>query len=466
MTIATKPAYRVGVLGLGREGLDVLEFLNAAGLRPIGLDSKPISDIEPKLLRRFKRLTSELFLGKTYLDQVGELDILFRSPGVPLDLPQLKKARRRGVVMSSLTQIFFELCPAKIIGVTGTKGKSTTVKLIHHLLTGQLPGRVYLGGNIGSPPLKLLPKLTKKDWVILELSSFQLEDIIISPDVAVMLDVSPEHLDRHKQFKRYWEAKSNLFTRQSKQDWLIASSDYPITREALHRAAGKKFSYSIRKILPKGLYLAGDEVIYRNPKTRRRVVLCHRQQIPLPGRHNLENTLAALSAVLIVGLKPTVIVRRLSKFKGLPHRLELAGVLGKTRFIDDSAATTPVAALAAIATIPGQLAIIIGGASKREHLRELSRTLDDSRIRGIVLIGKSTQRLAKELKTAKVRTPYKAAKSLASAVELAYRYVKSEGTVLLAPAFASFDMFKDAYDRGDQFKQVVKELIKKYNKME
>ncbi|MFA5270493.1 MAG: UDP-N-acetylmuramoyl-L-alanine--D-glutamate ligase [Patescibacteria group bacterium] len=455
-------AYRVGVLGLGREGLDTLKFLNAAGIKPVGLDSKPLSEMPPKLVRQLRRLTSGLYLGKDYLNLVGELDIVFRSPGVPADLPQLKKARRKGLVTSSLMQIFFELCPAKIIGVTGTKGKSTTVNLIHHLLKGQLSGRIYLGGNVGKPVLQLLPKLTKKDWVILELSSFQLEDLRVSPDVAVMLNVSPEHLDRHHQFKKYLEAKSNIFAHQSKKDWLIGSSDHSLTRAALHHAKGKTFAYSIRKILPKGLYAVDGEVIYRHPKTKRRVVLCRRDQIPLLGEHNFENALAAIGVALLAGVKPSAVARRLIKFKSLPHRLELVGVLNKTQFINDSLATTPIATIAAINTIPDQLSIIIGGVSKRESLTELIAALNSSRINGVVLIGISASRFKREFTLAKLRTPYTVAKTFPEAVEAAYRYVKNEGTVLLAPAFASFDMFKDAYDRGDQFKHLVKELIIKY----
>jgi len=455
-------AYRVGVLGLGREGLDVLKFLNSAKIKPVGLDGRELNSFAMPVRRKIKRLTSELRLGPTYLDEVNNLDIVFRSPGVPLDLPQLKKAKRKGVVMSSLMQIFFELCPAKIIGVTGTKGKSTTVSLIYHLLHKQLSGKVYLAGNIGVAPLQLLSKLTKRDWVILELSSFQLEDLAISPNVSVLLDVSPEHLDRHKQFKRYLEAKSNIFSHQTKKDWLITSADHLVTRGVLHKATGKTFPYSIRKILPKGLYLVGNEIIYRHPKTRKRVVLAGREQIPVLGEHNLENALAALGVVLTVGLKPTAIVRRLHKFKGLSHRLELVGTIGKTQFVNDSMATNPVATIAAINTIPEQLAVIIGGVSKKENLKDLIQALNNSRVSGVVLIGKTTLRVRREFKSAKLRTPYKSAPDLKTAIDLAYKYVKNEGTVLLAPAFASFDMFKDAYDRGNQFRIEVRELIKKY----
>lgn len=462
MIRGVREAYRVGVLGLGREGLDVLKFLNTAGLKPVGLDSKPQGETSPKVVCQLRRLTSELRLGKNHLDNLGELDVVFRSPGVPLDLPQLKKAKRKGLVLSSLMQIFFELCPAKIIGVTGTKGKSTTVKLIHHLLKGQLPGRVYLGGNIGKPVLQLLPKLTKKDWVVLELSSFQLEDLKLSPHISVMLDVSPEHLNRHHQFKKYLEAKSNIFIHQSKKDWLIGSSDHPLTRAALHKTKGKTFPYSIHKILPKGLYAVGGEVIYRHPKTKRRVVLCQIGQIPLLGEHNFENTLAAMGVALLAGVKPAVVARRLTKFKGLPHRLELVGSAHKVQFINDSMATTPVATIAAINTVLEPIAVIIGGVSKRESLTELIAVLNNSRIGGVVLIGRSIPRLKREFKLAKLRTPYTTANNLSEAINLAYRYVKNEGTVLLAPAFASFDMFKDAYDRGDQFRQIAKELIIKY----
>jgi UDP-N-acetylmuramoylalanine--D-glutamate ligase len=452
--------YRVGVLGLGREGIDTLRFLRAAGIESVGLDSKPATEWPAGALRQLKQLAAELRLGRNYLAGIGELDIVFRSPGVPLDLPEIKKARRRGVVFSSLMQIFFELCPAQIIGVTGTKGKSTTVSLIHHLLKGRLPGKIYLGGNIGAPPLKLLSRLTKRDWVVLELSSFQLEDLAVSPTIAVMLDVSPEHLDRHKQSQRYLAAKTNIFAHQRKSDWLVASADHPVTRAALRKARGRTFTYSTGKVLSKGLYLVDGEVIYRHLKTGRRSVLLRKEQIPLLGHHNLENALAAIATALVAGMKPQMISKRISRFKPLKHRLELVGNLGRVQFVDDSLATTPIAAIAAIKTILDQLSVIIGGVSKRENLKELIKALDDNRILGIVLIGKSTPRLRRELKAAKIRTPYQSAKNLSAAVAKAYRYVKNEGTVLLAPAFASFDMFKDAYDRGDKFKQIVKELIK------
>ena len=462
MGVAIKPVYRVGVLGLGREGIDTLKFLNAAGLKPIGLDGRELAIFAWPVQRQIKRLTSELRLGPNYLAEINDLDIVFRSPGVPLNLPLLKKAKRRGVVMSSLMQIFFELCPAKIIGVTGTKGKSTTVNLIYHLLKNQLPGRVYLGGNVGKPVLTLLPKLTKKDWVTLELSSFQLEDLKLSPHISVLLNVSPEHLDRHHQFKKYFDAKSNIFVHQSKKDWLISSSDHLLTRAVLHKTKGKTFAYSTHKILPKGLYAMGGEIIYRHPKTKRRVVLCQRSQIPLLGEHNFENALAAIGVALLAGVKPAVVARRLVKFKSLPHRLELVGVINKTQFINDSMATTPIATMAALNTATEPVAVIIGGVSKRESLTELIQSLNNSRVNGIVLIGRSTPRLKREFKLARLRTPYTAAADLTKAVELAYRYVKSEGTVLLAPAFASFDMFKDAYDRGDQFRKIAKELIKQH----
>jgi len=458
--MVTNPVYRVGVLGLGREGINTLKFLGAAGIKSVGLDSKSATEWPAKDLRQLKRLTAELWLGRNYLAGIGELDIVFRSPGVPLDLPEVKKARRRGVVFSSLMQIFFELCSAQIIGVTGTKGKSTTVSLIYHLLKGRLPGKVYLGGNIGVPPLKLLSRLTKRDWVVLELSSFQLEDLAVSPAIAVLLDVSPEHLDRHKSFKKYLEAKSNLYLHQTKKDWLIASADHSVTRAVMHRAKSRALPYSTYKILPRGLYIVDGEIVYRHYQTKRRSVVLKREQLPLLGEHNLENALAAIATALVAGVKPQMISKRIGRFKPLKHRLELVGGLGRVRFVDDSLATTPIAAIAAIKTIPDQLSVIIGGVSKRENINELIHALNDSRVLGVVLIGKSTARFKRELKAAKVTTPYRSAPDLKTAVELAYKYLRGEGTVLLAPAFASFDMFKDAYDRGDKFKQIVRELVK------
>ncbi len=458
MSNLTEQTGKIAVLGLGKEGLDLLRFLHKLKARPSALDAKTITSAHPHY-RDIKRWASELIFGTHYLDHLIDFDLIFRSPGVPLDLPAVRRAKRKGVTISSLTQLFFDLCPAKIVGITGTKGKSTTTSLIYHLLKGRLPGKVYFGGNIGYPPLALLPKLTKQDVVVLELSSFQLEDLTMSPAIAVVLNIVPEHLNRHRTFAKYVEAKLNILRHQTKQDIVVVGASYKITPLIAKTARGKMVKYSPHKILSRGVYVSGTEIIYRDVATGRRHLIMNLTDIALSGPHNIENALAAITVALLLGVKPDKIKERSRSFTALEHRLEPIGQKDEVKFINDSMATTPVATMAAIQTVTGPLSLILGGASKKENFKELINLLLIKPIHGVVLIGDTTDKLYKLLKTAKAKFPFIKAKDFPAAVEKAYQYAKPNGTVLLSPACASFGWFEDAYDRGDQFKQLIKKII-------
>ncbi|OGB74109.1 UDP-N-acetylmuramoylalanine--D-glutamate ligase [candidate division Kazan bacterium RBG_13_50_9] len=446
---------KIAILGLGREGLDLLRFLSKQKIKPAGLDARTPKELGPAC-KEIRKLTDKLYLGRSYLKQLDKFDLVFRSPGVPLDLPAVRRAKKQGTKFDSLTQLFFELCPAKLIGITGTKGKSTVATLIFRLLKNNIAGKVYLGGNIGYPPLLSLPKMSKKDAVVLELSSFQLEDLVLSPQVAVLLNITPEHMDRHKTFARYLDTKSNIFARQTAKDCLVASADYPVTRAALKTARGKIFKYSLRKVLPRGVYVSNNEIIFRHLKTGKRQMIMKRSDIPLLGEHNLENVLAAISAALLMKVPAGKIAAKVKRFRALEHRLEEVDTIGPIKFINDSSATTPVATLAAIKAIPGPIALITGGVSKGEDLAAFAKDLKTKRLKKAVLIGRSARRLSRYL--GKLHVPCARAKDLSAAVEQARRAVAEGGTVLLAPGFASFDMFKNAYDRGAQFKKIVQKL--------
>lgn len=453
--------YRIAVLGLGREGLDLLRFLNTLKIKPVGLDGRKPKDFKRADFNEITKRTLGLHLGNEHLDHFREFDLVFRSPGVSLILPEIKQARKSGVIFSTLTQLFFNLCPAKIIGVTGTKGKSTNTALIYHLMKGGRSGKVYFGGNIGLPPLGWLPKLNKSDIVILELSSFQLEDLNKSPHIAVLLNMLPEHLDRHSTFKKYIDAKSNIFLHQTKSDFLVSSDDYTLIRKLTKKPRGKNYKYSTKKILAKGVYLLGEDIVSRSIRTGKRDLIMSKVEVPLLGEHNLQNVLAAIAVALLLGVSPTQIRKKIKNFQTLKHRLELVGSFKGASFVNDSMATTPPATLAAISATAGEVALIMGGVSKGEDINALAKSLNHSKIKGIVLIGKMAERLACALDTYAKDIPHTYAGNLEIAVRKAYNYLKGHpGTILLSPAFASFDMFKDAYDRGDQFREIVKAFIK------
>jgi UDP-N-acetylmuramoylalanine--D-glutamate ligase len=367
------------------------------------------------------------------------------------------------VEISSTTRLFFELCPAKIVGITGTKGKSTTTSLIYHLLQGSpsVPrGRkIYLAGNIGHSPIPLLKKLKKTDVVVLELSSFQLEDLDRSPLVAVFLNVVPEHLDRHKSYGKYLLAKQNIYKHQKKNDILVASKDFIPTRLALQQAKGKTCPVSTTQVLKKGVYITDGEIIYRDIKTGRRHIVAPISAIKLRGEHMLENVLPAIAAALVVGAPVNKIAGKLKTFKSLHHRLEVVRTIGKTVFVNDSLGTTPEAAVAAVlayADVPK--ALIIGGVHKGGDIKQLAKTIARNDVRFVALIGQSAKKFEAIFKKFAPFVPRKVIVKFDEAIKTAYTKVKDGGAVMLTPACASFDMFKDAYDRGEQFGKIVKKF--------
>lgn len=457
---------KIAVIGLGREGIDLVRFLRAQKAKVTVLDVATPAKL--KNYREAKRLGARFCLGKDYLKNLGDFETVFRSPGVPLDLPALKQARKDEVRISSAIKLFFELCPAKIVGVTGTKGKSTTASLIYYLLQGNPSVRrggkgrakVWLGGNIGQSPLQLLPKLKKSHTVVLELSSFQLEDMKKSPETAVLLNVVAEHLDRHKTFVRYLAAKANLYLHQKKSDWLVTSYDFPATRAAIKKARAKIFPCSLRKILRRGLYLAKDEIVYRQIKSGKRQVITNLQNVSLRGEHNLQNVLPAVAVALVHQMPKAVIAKRLKNFRSLPHRLELIGEKNKVLFVDDSLGTTPEASAAAVRAFSDRdVALILGGMYKGGDIEQLAKTIAESRVVFVALIGRSADRFRKALKQFAPVVQTGRYKTFKQAIEVSYRQVRRKGgAVILSPACASFDMFKDAYERGDIFKRVVRSL--------
>jgi UDP-N-acetylmuramoylalanine--D-glutamate ligase len=406
-------------------------------------------------------------LGGDYLQNLTDFQIVFRSPGISLQQKEFKKATRTGVEISSTTRLFFELCPAKIVGVTGTKGKSTTTSLIYHLLKGSSSAssgthnkaRIYLAGNIGHSPIPLLAKLKKIDVVVLELSSFQLEDLNRSPQIAVLLNVVPEHLDRHKTMGKYLAAKQNIYKYQKKSDILVASKDFGPTRIALQQTKGKICPVSTKQILRHGVYLTDDEIIYRDIKTGRRQVVAPVSAIKLRGEHNIQNVLPAIAAAIVAGAPIKRIEQRLKAFKPLHHRLEIVRTIGKTVFINDSLGTTPEAAAAAVLAFADMpKALIVGGVYKGGDIKQLAKIVAKSDVKFVALIGQSAKKFKAVFKKHTPFTPVKIVAKFDEAVKVAYAKVKNGGAVILSPACASFDMFKDAYDRGEQFKRIVDNL--------
>lgn len=453
---------KVAVLGLGVEGEDVVRFLLAKKATDVTVfDRKPAAELGP-IYQELQDKGIIFELGPEYLRAgLKNFEIIFRSPAFKLTMPELAAAKKAGVTITSDTKLFFELCPAKIIGVTGTKGKGTTATLIYEILKAAGPLRreaskkVYLAGNIGQPMLALLPKLTKKDWVVLELSSFQLQDLDVSPHIAVVLFITSEHLDYHKDTAEYVAAKANIVRHQAKSDFIVLNADNSTAMSFAKFTPAQKYYFSRRKKV-RGGYVA-DHQIYLLGKT-----VGETKNLKLLGVHNWENVTAAITAAHLAGAPLPAIKEAVFSFAGLKHRLELVKTIKGISFYNDSFSTTPETAIAAIRSFDRPTTLIAGGSDKGSDYTALGQEIAKGQVRVLILIGQMANNIQKVVLKAGyqgkiILWPGKMAEIVARALS----ETAKGGVVLLSPACASFDMFKNYKDRGNQFKKYVQNLSSK-----
>ena len=448
---------KIAILGFGREGKSVLKFIMRApefrGAEIWVLDKSA----GIKLPRGVRTRT-----GKKYLSGLDSFNVVFRSPGIPYYTPEIQKALHAGTEISSATKLFFNEIgnmqrPPLVIGVTGTKGKGTACTLLYNMLRAAHRNAV-LGGNIGTSPLALLPKLGKKQMsgkarrgasgrnrggtrpiVILELSSFQLQDLATAPDIAVVLDVFPDHQDAHKNLKEYYDAKANLARFQKPPQRVFFFGNNPMSARA---AAGH-----------------GEKIAVDEKRSR----FFTPEDIAMPGLHNFKNAVMAATVARSLGVSKPAILRAAERFRGNVHRLEFVKRVGNTRFYNDSASTNPHTSAAAVAAFPGGATILIaGGKDKNLDYAPLAKALKKSRTAGVVLCGENKKKIFGAIKNSGV--PIALTRDLPSAVRLASRSAKALSTparpavVLFSPGATSFDMFTDYAARGAQFKTLVKKL--------
>ncbi len=444
---------KVAVVGLGIEGVSSVKFLVEKGADVTVLDEREEKEIE--LIKEVENLPIKFIFGKDYLDDLKYFDLVVRSPGVQLNLLQKFTESEK---ITSQTKIFFDLCPSEIIGVTGTKGKGTTSTLILEMLKKQ-GFDAYLGGNIGVPPFEFLNKLSDQSKVVLELSSFQLLDLTKSPHIAVMLMVTSEHLNYHGTTEEYVNAKRNILRFQTTDDFAILNRDYPATNESDIHTDGKVLHTSReREVMGDGSFVREGAIWIRVDGREKKVI--DTKEILLPGEHNYENVCAASLAAYLSGVSIENIEEVLKTFKGLEHRLELVGTVNGVRYYDDSFSTTPETAIAAIKAFKNPEIIILGGSSKGSDFEELGDIISKAEnIKAIIGIGIEWEKIKEEIEKHNVKLlSIEGAENMEQIVLAASKLAVSGDVVLLSPACASFDMFKNYKDRGNQFKEQVKNL--------
>ncbi len=400
---------KIAIVGLGKNNQDLAGFLKTNGIEFEVIDnwSNP-----------------EELIGK-----LDNYEIIFRSPGLPYLSVAIQQAKSAGVIVSSQTKLFFDLCKAKIIGVTGTKGKGTTSSLIAKILEAG-GKKVWLAGNIGKDPFEFISSVEPEDFVVLELSSFQLQDLEKSPNIAVVLSVTPDHLNHHQDFDEYIKAKSNLIAHQKDSDYAILHSTLPDWFKSL--GSGKKIF-----IEPKAV---------EDYKTK------------LLGVHNLDNIAAANEVAKILNISEDVVRKAVLNFNPLPHRLSVLKTVAGITYIDDGFSTNIEPTIAAIKSVNNHMVLIIGGSEKGLDFSKLGETIKNSKkIRGVVVVGEVTDKILKSLEgfNGEILT---GAVTMHDMLLQARKIAEKGDTILFSPATASFGLFKNEFDRAEQFVQEVNSL--------
>lgn len=443
---------KIAIIGFGKEGIATANYLSAFNQIWI-FDSKKQDEFTKSDFSKIKNFSKIKFYFSSTLSQGITFDYIIRSPGARPDYPLIEKIKSTETVLSSATAIFFDDCPCPIIGVTGTKGKGTTSTLIYEMIRTQNTN-VYLAGNIGTPALEVMPKLSKNSTVVLELSSFQLMDLKKSPHIAVVLMIVPEHLNWHKSNEEYQTAKLPIVTYQKSNDYAVINADFLSSNNFAKKTKAKIIYFSTSKETD-GTYLKKDLII---SKITNNEEICKINDVFIPGKHNLQNVLAAVAVAKILKITNFNIKKVLNTFHGLPHRLQLVQNYHGIKFYNDSFSTTPETTIAAIKSFKNPKILILGGSSKNSDFKSLgSKIKQDKSVKGIILIGEEGNRIKKACAGYKgivVSGKKNMREIISSAVEIA----ENGDIVLLSPACASFDMFENYIDRGNQFAMVVNEL--------
>lgn len=479
MTLDNK---KIAILGFGIENQALFKWLIFHNVKDITIcDANPNFKIlgtkQLQIIKsKIKNIKIKYQIGKDYLKNLKEFDVIYRTPGIPVNLPIIQKAKKHGTKISSQMKLFFENCPAKIIGVTGTKGKGTTTSLIYEILMknfqkSKLKTNIYLAGNIGNAPIDFLDKLTKNDWVVLELSSFQLQDLDISPHIAVVLNITSDHLDYHKDTKEYIEAKTNIVRYQKINDYAVINQDYLTSFRFAAISKSEDYYFSKNKSVDLGCFIKwmkkndgsryGEIIMRTNNKD---LIITKTYNLNLKGEHNLENICAAITAGYLAGAGTESIKTTIENFKGLTHRIEFFYEYEGVRFYDDSASTNPDTTIAAIKSFTEPIVLIAGGSSKGADYKKLGKEIVKSSVKTIILMGNTGPKIKKAILLSffnnfKLKV-IDNIKTLKDAVLLAKKEANLGDVVLLSPASASFDSFKNYKDRGEQFKKTVKNVFK------
>ena len=442
---------RVTVVGLARSGFAACKLLADRGARVVATDREPAEKLRVDL-EALRRMGIRLETGGHTEASFLEADLIVLSPGVDAKVPLVAQAAARGIPVWSEVELAYRVTAARFLAVTGTNGKSTTTSLLGAMVEAAgFPGVV--AGNIGTALCEVVPALSAAHWVTAELSSFQLETIVtFRPHVALLLNLAPDHLDRYPGVESYYAAKARIFMNQAAEDVAVINADDPPIRDYARAIRARVHRFSRREPVRVGAYLDGDRLVLA--RDGRPEPICAVSAVRIQGVHNIENALAAAAGAAAIGVPAAAMAEALARFPGLPHRLEPVATIAGVHYVNDSKGTNVGAVVKSLEGYAGGVILIAGGKDKGGDFTPL-RPLLASRVRTAILIGQARGKLCAQLAGA---CPLEEAPTLEAAVRRGAEIARPGDTVLLSPACASFDMFRDFEHRGEMFRQAVRDL--------
>ena len=447
---------KVAIIGLGVSNSPLIDYLHDKQADVTVFDDRETEKLDENIFKKVKEYGFKYYLGKGNLENLKGFDLIFRSPICMPTKPELVAEKERGAIVTTEIEQLMKMAPCKVIGITGSDGKTTTTTLTYDILKDS-GYTVHLGGNIGIPLFTKLNEMKPEDIIVLELSSFQLMEMKISPDIAAITNITPNHLNVHKDYQEYIDAKKNIFRNQKADGILVLNADNELTNACKDEANGKVILFSSKQKLENGFIVDEDGIIKECEDGIRRHIV-DTKELKLKGMHNFQNVCTALA--LTKGLVDVEdAVKTIKEFSGVHHRLELVRVLNGVEWYNDSASTSPTRGISALNAFKDkEIVLIAGGADKNLDYTPIGKPIVDG-VSSLILIGQTATKIydavKKELEAQNKQLDIHWCDTFDQSLETAKRIAKPGQVVLFSPASTSFDMFKDMYDRGDQFRDKV-----------
>lgn len=447
---------KIAIIGLGVSNIPLIDYLHDFQAKITVFDKRNEEKIDKGVLEKIENYKISKNFGENYLSNLKDFDIIFKSPSCRPDLPEIEAEVKRGAILTSEIEKVLELAPCKIIAVTGSDGKTTTTSLIYEIVKQKY--KAYLGGNIGIPLFTKIKEMQPENVVVLELSSFQLMTMKKSPDIAVVTNVTPNHLDIHKSYEEYIEAKKNIFLNQNEDNTLVLNYDNEITKNFAKTAKSKVIFFSSKEKIENGVIY--DDGIIKVSEDGLRRHLLKLKDTHLRGTHNAENICAAVAATKgLVQIEDQI--NAIKGFEGVPHRIEFVREINGSKWYNDSIASSPTRTIAGLNSFDEEIVLIAGGYDKHLDYEPIAKPILD-RVKTLILLGQTSGKILTAVKEKQeelgIKIDIYKVDTLEEAVEKAKMEAKPNQVVLFSPASASFDMFKNFEERGNKFKELVKNL--------